>query len=93
MTGKYLTCDAPGCDHQEDMSALTEDLIGRPCPKCGASLLTREDYEAGIRLYSMMDVLEKAGMVKAAPVDTTGEKAQVNFHVHAGSLDIKITGV
>ncbi len=41
-----LKCDNPNCDYT-DMSIKREEYInciGLPCPKCGESLLTREDY-------------------------------------------------
>lgn len=42
-----LKCDNASCDY-EDMSVPREDYeqsIGKPCPKCGESLLTQEDYD------------------------------------------------
>jgi hypothetical protein len=37
-----LKCDAPGCDYREELVIPSVDLVGKPCPKCGASLLTEE---------------------------------------------------
>ena len=93
MYGKSLMCDAPGCDHREDIDVFSEDLIGKPCPKCGANLLTKDDYDAALPVYAAMDMLEKAGFVKGATVDTSGEKAQISFNIHDGAAHIKITGV
>lgn len=45
-----LVCDEPSCDW-EDMSILIkdyEDLIEMPCPKCGSSVLTENDYNETI---------------------------------------------
>jgi hypothetical protein len=41
--GEYLKCDTPSCDYFEMMPVVVE-LVGKPCPKCGASLLTQDDY-------------------------------------------------
>lgn len=42
-----LKCDTPECDYRDDQITLEqyESHINAPCPKCGASLLTPEDYE------------------------------------------------
>ena len=40
-----LKCDAPGCGYVETLEApLDETMIGRPCPHCGASLLSAANY-------------------------------------------------
>ncbi len=40
---EFLKCDAAGCDHFE-MTAVTIDVVDKPCPKCGANLCTKEDF-------------------------------------------------
>jgi len=47
-----LKCDNPSCDYQEDGVDFENyaSHIGRPCPKCGWSLLTQEDYDACVRV-------------------------------------------
>lgn len=40
----YLKCDEENCMHQEYHVRIEEEQIGKPCPRCGASLLTQEDY-------------------------------------------------
>jgi hypothetical protein len=42
-SGEFLKCDTPTCDHFE-MSQIVAANVGKPCPKCGANLLTREDF-------------------------------------------------
>lgn len=39
-----LKCDAPSCDYEDTEARLTVELVGKPCPKCGANLLTEEDF-------------------------------------------------
>ena len=57
MTCRGLKCDAPGCDYKEKTTELTAEAImaaiGRPCPKCGANLLTAEDAQAMLSLQAV----------------------------------------
>lgn len=41
---EVLNCDAQGCDHVEPVGKITADMVGVPCPKCGANLLTEDDW-------------------------------------------------
>jgi len=40
-----IKCDAPDCDYEDNSVDIDEyqDYLNRPCPKCGASLLTEKD--------------------------------------------------
>jgi hypothetical protein len=53
-----IKCDNPDCDYM-DVTVPYEDYkewVNKPCPKCGANLLTEEDF-AGIELVqSLIDV-------------------------------------
>lgn len=54
-----LKCDNPNCDY-EDMSVPLEDYeksIGKPCPNCGQSLLTQEDYDEVVKMIDAVDVI------------------------------------
>lgn len=42
----FLKCDRKGCPHIEFHHSLTDKHIGKPCPRCGDSLLTHEDAGA-----------------------------------------------
>lgn len=42
-SGEFLKCDTPTCDHFE-MAPIVVENVGKACPKCGANLLTREDF-------------------------------------------------
>ena len=41
----FLKCDEKGCVHQEYHAEIAPEQIGKPCPRCGASLLTQEDFD------------------------------------------------
>jgi hypothetical protein len=52
-----LKCDS--CDYS-DPSVKLEDYeksIGKPCPKCGESLLTQEDYDGVMQIVQAVEML------------------------------------
>lgn len=82
---QYLKCDADGCDHRERVEEYGEHLVGKPCPKCGSSLLTQDDYTESLAIIAAMNFLESLGVVKTAPM---GE-GDININIHNGELRIK----
>lgn len=50
INARGLNCDTPGCGYVDATVPLnwttTRTMIGTPCPKCGANLLTKEDAKA-----------------------------------------------
>lgn len=56
LTGMEIKCDAKGCDYIIPIEIKdTKSYMGKPCPKCGADLLTEEDYE---RLLAVLTAAE-----------------------------------
>lgn len=88
----FLKCDADGCDHVEETEGLHASQIGRPCPKCGASLLTKEDYDAAVPLFAMMNVLVKAGLARLETSEPKEGEAILSIHHHAGKTKIEMEG-
>lgn len=79
--GNVLKCDADGCGHLERVEAIVEEDIGRPCSKCGANLLTREDFEVWKReIEPGLRVMEALGLVKNADPGTGGALMFVHYH-------------
>lgn len=58
ITEKGLMCDNEQCDYKDETikSVDYEKWIDAPCPKCGDSLLTREDF-VNIRTLEMVVAL------------------------------------
>jgi predicted nucleic-acid-binding Zn-ribbon protein len=59
-----LKCDS--CDYIEHTESVTIDTcikyLNTPCPKCGANLFTKEDYDTLLRINKILkiqNVLEK----------------------------------
>lgn len=85
---EVLNCDAAGCGHVEQVEGINEADIGRPCPKCGANLLTREDFDYWVQnVAPMVDILEGLGLLRRG--DEAGEgEARVSFGYHDGKTTI-----
>jgi hypothetical protein len=64
LTISGLKCDTRGCDFRDDEVTFEQypKSIGRPCPKCGASLLTQEDYD---KCYDAYQKVEAFNIIKA----------------------------
>lgn len=78
-----VKCDA--CGHTEPHYELTEALIGIKCPDCGADMMTRKDYEDGVRMFEVLKMLEGIGLAKL--VDEPTEDS-FSINPHGGSLTI-----
>lgn len=86
---EFLKCDAPGCDHVEDVEAISRDLIGKACPKCGADLLTEADCEAWLAMVQPGIELAKAlGLFVDRP-PTEADQALVRVHLHGNDFSLK----
>ena len=78
----FLKCDAAGCDHVEDVEAITPELIGKPCPKCGSNLLTEADCEAWLAMVQPgIELAKKLGLlVDRAPSGDDLVKLRLGLH-------------
>lgn len=83
---EFLKCDAPGCDHVEDVEAISRDLIGKPCPKCGADLLTAADCEAWLAMVQPGIELAKALGLFVDRASTEADPASVRLHLHGDTF-------
>lgn len=97
MKGLYLVCDAEGCDHRQDVDDITADMIGTPCPKCGANLLTEQDYRT---FSAMMPAFEMAEQVeRALGLERTTDNDPETTHIVSirgdtmGGINIKVNPV
>jgi len=88
---EYLKCDADWCDYEGNEPDYGAHLIGKPCPKCGADLLTQGDFDQGEPMRTMMQMLVKAGLVFEPDADTSHMKAPALLKVksHKGKIIIE----
>lgn len=77
-----LRCDAVGCGFVEPVAlAFTEELIGRPCPLCGANLLTRRDYADTQRLFAFIGWINRwFGWLGSETPPANAHRVQVRTH-------------
>jgi hypothetical protein len=83
--GEFLKCDAPGCDHIESHGVLVAEMIDKPCPKCGANLLTREDYDN-------FEIIRAANKDSWVGDDYDGPTQAVAYNNHGDVLTITVVG-
>jgi len=58
----HLQCDKDDCRHTEDVEIIDETMIGKPCPKCGSNLLTKEDFIGFLAIYPKIQEMEAAAV-------------------------------
>ncbi len=56
-----IKCDNPNCDFRDDSVSVEDykDWINKPCPKCGANLLTKKDYKTTKRIIKLCKIFNK----------------------------------
>lgn len=76
---EFLKCDTEGCSHVEQVGTITADMVERPCPVCGSSLLTKEDW---VKWSAVISPLLKAIMplTEATTEDGPMIKTTVGLH-------------
>lgn len=97
-----LVCDNKECDWMDKSIPFEvwHEWINRPCPKCGANLLTLEDYNTAVTVFETMkfigslsedELKNLAKNVKPNPeVEekfkdiNPGEKCLLTVHTHKG---------
>lgn len=54
-----IKCDADGCDYNCDDVKFEdyEQWLNKPCPKCGANLLTQEDLNTCRNLFAVAEII------------------------------------
>ena len=91
-----IKCDAEGCDYEdmsiawgttpEEILAVNDEYLNKPCPKCGASLLTPEDHAV---IKMMVETLPTITDLEDALIEELGEDHPMNQKVKA---DVKMDG-
>ena len=90
-----IKCDAENCDYAEEFGdwgltseeilATADTFINKPCPLCGANLLTQADYDAISNVLMLSNELND--IFGEMPDDTEQVKVSLNLN---GSGDIEM---
>jgi hypothetical protein len=59
-----IKCDAPGCDFKDPTVSFDNYKLwlNKPCPKCGANLLTQADYDTCLYIIKIARILNTPGI-------------------------------
>ena len=79
----FLKCDAENCDHVEYVDDITEDMIGKECPKCGENLLTEEDYAFLLPLEKVKNILQELRIISP---DDSSDGIGITIGCHKGKV-------
>jgi hypothetical protein len=82
--GEYLKCDSPSCDYFE-LTPIVIENVGKPCPKCGANVLTEDDY---IDHHKMMAGIDAENEVALA-ANPKASKILMAIYSHNGQVSRK----
>ena len=50
-------CDACGCD--QEIAAMTQEVVGMKCPKCGKVMITQKDLDIYLSLMDVFAACDK----------------------------------
>ncbi len=57
----YIKCDASNCGYVEFVETITQDLVGKRCPKCSSDMLTQKDYNEWVAVKNIVLVSDWIG--------------------------------
>ena len=83
-----IKCDTPDCNFEDPTVELEnyKNWLNKPCPHCGANLLTQEDMNAVKAMIVLIDALNEAGIVPETAEDMHTYKVEMDG---SGKLDLK----
>lgn len=96
-----IKCDAIGCDYRDENVTFADlpDWLEKPCPKCGASLLTREALahaqamqKAADLINDMAGTLIEKGIISAVDLAEAGsdQMAYITTEYDSNGLPVSI---
>lgn len=87
-----IKCDA--CDYRDDDVKLSEypEYVNKPCPECGANLLTEADFKTVQLMIGMGEVLNAVAAADLIPGARTGEMIEYDLPIElngTGKITLK----
>lgn len=89
QVGGGLKCDNSSCNW-EDPTIKNEELasyVNTPCPKCGENVLTQEDYQNVLHLYTMI------GYVNSLSIEELDELVKQTIKIERDPILDKLKGL
>lgn len=84
-----LHCDA--CGHETKTMKISEKMIGTPCPKCGANMLTAEDHAKSEAMFKAIDLVN-AMVGPLIGATKPGKKAQpIGVRCHEDEVTVSLS--
>ena len=80
-----IRCDTPGCGYKKPNVTFKQypKYLNKPCPQCGANLLTQEDVDFIAFLLGLTLVVNNV----IGPVEDTGEpRATLRVHMDGSGV-------
>ena len=78
-----IKCDNPKCDFRDDTVKMEdyEQWLNKPCPKCGANLLTEEDLKATEALLEVVGAMNRVGEILGVEVQPDEKRVPIKIHM------------
>lgn len=84
-----LHCDAPGCGYiAPEASPWGPELVGTPCPACGANLLTASDYARVQRSLRFIDKINRIFGPLFGRREMPPDALHMSIRMHGNQTDI-----
>lgn len=84
-----IKCDAEGCDYREDIQSEDySEWVDRPCPDCGANLLTEADFKL---IQALLDVTSAINEI-FPPGSFSEDEPLLGFEIKMDGSGIPIIG-
>lgn len=86
---KGIKCDNKECDYAEPNVSPTDygEWLNKPCPKCGANLLTQKDYDTVTAMANFINTINRL----LPETDEGTEKVKVPIEMNgSGKIFVKL---
>lgn len=90
--GGGIKCDNPECDYVDPNVSIEEydEWLNKPCPKCGANLLTQADYDNVQAIITAVNLINESFPI---PDEYAEEPMKTLMHISmngTGKMDFEI---
>jgi len=91
----FIQCDAKSCDYKTtDVGDDYKVFLNKPCPNCGASLLTQEDIDSQESMQSILKSINSmARHITGIDMSNGDDRTEILEYEGDGNGGIKITSI